>query len=40
MQTPDRKALRDQEIAQHAAARERELKMEFIYPPHDGQISR
>jgi hypothetical protein len=40
MQAPNRKALRHQQVAQHAAACERELKMQLIHPPHEGQISR
>lgn len=38
MQTPDREALRLEGITQHATARERELKMEFVHAPHQGQI--
>src|SRR4051794_32427651 len=29
-----------EEVAQHPAARERELKMQLIHPAHDGQIGR
>src|SRR4029079_19500222 len=27
-----------EEVAQHSAARERELQMQFVHPAHDGQI--
>ena len=40
MQTSDRKALGHQQIAQHPTAREREVEMQFVHPPHQGQISR
>ena len=40
MQAPDREALRQQQVAQHPAARKRVRQMQFIHPPHDGQIGR
>jgi hypothetical protein len=29
-----------EEVAQHPAARERELQMQLVHPAHDGQIGR
>ena len=29
-----------EEVAQHPAARERELKVQLVHPAHDGQIGR
>src|ERR671913_280965 len=40
MQAPNREALRYQQVAQHPAARKRVLQMQFVHPPHQGQISR
>jgi hypothetical protein len=40
MQASDRQAIRLEKIAQHATACERELKMQFVHPPQEGQISR
>ncbi len=32
-------AFGDQQVAQHAAAREREIQMQLVHPAHQGQIS-
>ena len=40
MPATDRDPLLVQEIAQHPAAREGEFEMEFVHPPHDGEIGR
>ena len=37
---PDLDALAAQQIAQHPAARERVIEMQFVDPPHDPQVGR
>src|SRR5829696_932244 len=40
MAAADLHALGLQEIAQHPAAREREVEMQLVHPAHDGEIGR
>jgi hypothetical protein len=40
MQASNLEALRDQQVAQHPAARKRIVEMQFVHPPHQRQISR
>lgn len=40
MQTADLDAFGGKQVTQHPAAREREIHVQFVEPPHDGEIGR
>jgi hypothetical protein len=38
MKTPDAEPFGDQQIAQHSAARKREVEMKLVHPAHEHEI--